>query len=98
MIRRVNMYIILALIAMNSVACAISLGLGLSQKHATCEAVNRNSAAIRTLIVAGAENSRPFEKLYAKYGLPSYAVRVRQARAIAAKFPALPDCPIPPIR
>lgn len=90
--------VLFVLIAMTSVASAIALTLSISERHSMCVAVNRNSSAIRALIVQGAKDSKPFEKLYAQYGLPPYAVRVQKAREVARRFPALGECRVPPIR
>lgn len=49
-----------------------------------CKVDNTQNAALRALIIKGAQSSKPFEALYRQYGLPPYNVRLRQAREAAA--------------
>lgn len=55
-----------------------------------CKAQNRVTLRLRGLIIQGAQQSRPFERLFRSYGLPPYHARIRQARRQARSLPALP--------
>lgn len=55
-----------------------------------CTANNRVTLRLRELIVQGTKQSRPFEKLYRAYGAPSYAQRLKGARATARSLKEIP--------
>jgi hypothetical protein len=57
---------------------------------ALCRGESSTRRKVRTLIVAGAEGSKPFEKVYRQFGFPPYEERLRLAMKQAATLPNLP--------
>jgi hypothetical protein len=55
-----------------------------------CSANNAVTLRLRQMIVQGAVDSKPFEKLFRAYGLPAYPQRVKRAQAQAKSLPYVP--------
>lgn len=71
--------------------------------RAVCTAINQNAVLgnrqtdyLKAIILTSVKQSRPFEKVYRRFGLPDYAARLKEAEKTASgleqrKVPAL-DC------
>jgi hypothetical protein len=72
---------------------ALIKNIQIDRRNATGQICGANNAVVlrvRQLIVQGAVASKPFEKIYRAYGLPSYAQRVKAAKDTAASVPFVP--------
>jgi hypothetical protein len=69
---------------------AVNLYKGAQERNAIGCSQNQQNAILRGMIVEGAVNSKPFEDIYISHGQPPYAVRVENAKKIAARLAPLP--------